>query len=181
MNPQASTPARFVARCIGLFERIPESFIALLARISIAAVFWSSGQTKVRGFVVNVITGEVHLGWPHLSDSVVALFRDEYKLPFVPPEIAAPMAATAEHLLPLLLLFGLGTRFAAAGLLVMTLVIEVFVYPDAYPTHGTWAALLLFLMARGAGRLSLDHLLSGLGPAAPRPAPVTPSYERPTP
>jgi putative oxidoreductase len=149
-----------VMSVIGLFERIPHSLVALIARFSIAAVFWTSGQTKVQGFVVNIITGEVHLGWPRLSDSVVALFRDEYKLPFVPPEIAAPMAATAEHLFPLLLLIGLGTRFSALALLGMTLVIEVFVYPDAYPTHGTWAAVLLYLIARGPGVLSIDYLLA---------------------
>ncbi len=149
-----------VTALIRLIERIPNSLIALLARLSIAAVFWTSGQTKVQGFVVNVITGDVQLGWPRLSDSVVALFRDEYKLPFVPPDIAAPMAATAEHLFPLLLLLGLGTRFSALALLGMTLVIEIFVYPDAYPTHGTWAALLLYLMARGPGVFSIDHLLA---------------------
>ena len=152
--------ARLVTSVIGLFERIPHSLIAFLARFSIAAVFWSSGQTKVQGFVVNIFTGEVHLGWPRLSDSAVALFRDEYKLPFIPPEIAAPMAATAEHLFPLLLLIGLGTRFSALALLGMTLVIEIFVYPDAYPTHGTWAAIFLFLMARGPGVLSVDHWLA---------------------
>ena len=152
--------ARLVTSVIGLFERIPHSLIAFLARFSIAAVFWSSGQTKVQGFVVNIFTGEIHLGWPRLSDSVVALFRDEYKLPFIPPEIAAPMAATAEHLFPLLLLIGLGTRFSALALLGMTLVIEIFVYPDAYPTHGTWAAIFLFLMARGPGVLSVDHWLT---------------------
>lgn len=152
--------ARLVTSVIGLFERIPHSLIAFLARFSIAAVFWSSGQTKVQGFVVNIFTGEIHLGWPRLSDSVVALFRDEYKLPFIPPEIAALMAATAEHLFPLLLLIGLGTRFSALALLGMTLVIEIFVYPDAYPTHGTWAAIFLFLMARGPGVLSVDHWLA---------------------
>lgn len=135
--------------------------IALLARGSMAAVFWSSGQTKVQGFVVNLLTGEVHLGWPRLSDSVVDLFRDEYKLPWVPPEIAATMAATAEHVFPLLLLIGLGTRLSALALLGMTMVIEVFVYPDAYPTHGTWAAIFLYLMARGPGAWSVDHWLAG--------------------
>ncbi|MDE2372572.1 MAG: DoxX family protein [Burkholderiales bacterium] len=145
---------------IGWCSRMPDSFIALIARISIAAVFWTSGQTKVQGFVVNVITGEVHLGWPRLSDSVVALFRDEYKLPFIPPEIAAPMAATAEHVFAFLLLIGLATRFSALALLGMTMVIEIFVYPDAYPTHGTWAAVLLFLMAHGPGKLSIDHWLA---------------------
>ncbi len=74
-----------------------------------------------------------------LSDSALALFQDEYKLPLVPPELAAPMAAMAEHMFPLLILFGLATRFSALALLGMTLVIQFFVYPGAYATHGTWA------------------------------------------
>lgn len=145
---------------IGWFERIPHAFVALLARFSIAAVFWSSGQTKVEGLAVNFISGEFRLGWPRLSDSAVALFQDEYKLPFIPPELAAPMAAAAEHVFPLLILFGLATRFSALALLVMTLVIQVFVYPGAYATHATWAAVLLYLMARGPGLLSVDHWLA---------------------
>ena len=142
------------------FERIPHSLIAFLARFSIAAVFWQSGQTKVEGLVVNFVSGDFTLGWPHLSDSALYLFENEYKLPFVPPELAAPMAAFAEHVFPLLLLFGLATRFSALALLGMTLVIQVFVYPGAYATHGTWAALLLYLMARGPGVFSIDHLLA---------------------
>jgi putative oxidoreductase len=157
---EASAATRLLTRVIAMFERIPHSLVALVARLSIAAVFWTSGQTKVQGFVVNLITGEIHLGWPRLSDSVVALFRDEYRLPFIPPEIAAPMAATAEHLFPLLLVIGLGTRLSALALLGMTAVIEIFVYPDAYPTHGTWAAIFLYLMARGPGVLSVDHWLA---------------------
>ena len=145
---------------ISLCERLPPSLIALLARFSIAAVFWNSGQTKVSGFVFNLVSGEFQLGWPHLSDSALALFQDEYKLPFVPPELAAPMAAFAEHLFPFLLLIGLGTRLSALALLGMTLVIQVFVYPGAYATHGTWAAVLLYIASRGPGRLSVDHWLS---------------------
>ncbi len=123
-----------MVRVVSLFERIPDSLIALSARGSIAATFWTSGQTKVQGFVVEVVTREVHLGWPHLSDAAVARFRDEYRRPFIAPEIAAPLAATAELLFPLLLLLiGLGTRLSALALQGTTLVIEVFVYPDAYP------------------------------------------------
>jgi len=149
-----------VTALIRLFERIPNSLIAFLARFSIAAVFWNSGQTKVQGLVLNFVNGDFALGWPRLSDSALSLFQDEYKLPFVPPELAAPMAAFAEHLFPLLLLFGLATRFSAFALLGMTLVIQVFVYPGAYATHGVWAALLLYLMARGPGAFSIDHLLA---------------------
>ena len=155
--PNGSRIKRLVIGAVGLFERIPNTLIAFIARFSIAAVFWNSGQTKVQGFVVNLVSGEFTLGWPRLSDSAIALFQDEYKLPFIPPEIAAPMAATAEHALPVLILIGLGTRFSALALLSMTLVIQLFVYPGAYATHGTWAAVLLYLIARRPGMLSVDH------------------------
>jgi putative oxidoreductase len=145
---------------VRLFERIPNSLIALLARFSIAAVFWNSGQTKVEGLVLNFVSGDFVLGWPQLSGSALYLFESEYRLPFMPPELAAPLAAFAEHLFPLLLLFGLATRFSALALLGMTLVIQIFVYPGAYAVHGTWAALLLYLMARGPGVFSIDHLLA---------------------
>ena len=143
-----------------MLSRIPDSLIALLGRFSIAAIFWKSGQTKVQGFEVDLVEGRFQLGWPALSDSVVALFRDEYRLPLVPPELAALAAAFAEHLFPLLILIGLATRFSALALLVMTATIQLLVYPDAYPTHGVWAAVLLFLVARGPGILSVDHLIS---------------------
>lgn len=161
--PDAARPApwtRGAAALVRLFERIPYSLVALLARFSVAAVFWTSGQTKVEGFVFNIVTGEFTLGWPRLSDTALALFQDEYRLPWLPPTIAAPLAAGAEHVLPLLLLCGLATRLSALGLLGMTLVIQLFVYPGAYATHGTWAALLLMLMASGPGRWSADHWLS---------------------
>lgn len=147
-------------RIVTLLGAIPDSLIAALGRFSIAAVFWKSGQTKVQGFAIDIVSGEFTLGIPRLSDSAVELFRSEYKLPLLPPELSAPLAAFAEHLLPLLILVGLATRFSALGLLVMTMTIQLFVYPDAYPTHGVWAAVLLFLIARGPGVLSLDHLIS---------------------
>ncbi len=150
----------FLARLYRLFGCIPHSLIALLARFSIAAVFWRSGQTKVEGFAVDLVERSFQWGWPRLSEMTVALFRDEYRVPLLSPVFAAHAAATAEHVLPLMLLLGLGTRLAALGLLGMTLVIQVFVYPDAYPTHGTWAALLLYLMATGPGRFSVDHWLA---------------------
>ena len=155
----AAQPMRWADRFVDLCGRIPYSAIALLARFSIAAVFWTSAQTKVQGLVINLVEGQVQLGWPRLSDSAVALFRDEYKLPLLPPELAAVLAASAEHGLALLLLLGLATRLSALGLLGMTLVIQLLVYPGAYATHGTWAALLLLLVARGPGVLSLDQLL----------------------
>ena len=145
---------------IDLFGAIPDSLIALLGRFSIAAIFWKSGQTKIQGFAIDIVSGEYSFGVPRLSDSAVDLFRSEYRLPLIPPELAAPMAAFAEHLFPLLILLGLATRFSAGALLVMTLTIQLFVYPDAWPTHGVWAAVLIFLMAKGPGVFSLDHLIS---------------------
>lgn len=141
-------------------ESLPNTVIAFVARFSIAAVFWKSGQTKVEGFAVDIVSGEFQLGWPRLSENAVALFREEYKLPLLPPEWGALLAATGEHVLPLLLLLGLATRLSALGLLGMTLVIQLLVYPGAYPTHGTWAAVLLYLMAHGPGKLSLDAWLA---------------------
>jgi len=158
---RASGPISRLALCvIGLFKRIPDSLIALVARFSIAAVFWKSGQTKVQGLVIDIVSGDVQLGWPHLSDSVVSLFVDEYHLPVVSPEAAATLAAWGEHVFPVLVLLGLATRFSALALLGMTLVIQCLVYPGAYATHGTWAAVLLFLVAHGPGKVSLDHWMA---------------------
>ncbi|MBT2321113.1 DoxX family protein [Variovorax paradoxus] len=125
---------------------VSHDLLALAARIGIAAIFFLSGRTKVEGFLM-------------LTDSAYELFRTEYKLPLVPPEIAAHLAAYAEHLFPVLLVLGLFTRLSALALLGMTLVIQVFVYPDAWPTHLSWAALLLYLVGRGGGALSFDRLL----------------------
>lgn len=152
-------PAFFHRLNSGL-ERLPASAIALLGRCSIAAVFWLSGQTKITGFKLNFISGDFQLGWPQLSGSAVFLFREEYALPLLSPNTAALLAALAEHLLPVLLLIGLATRYAALGLLLMTLVIQLFVYPGAYATHGVWATVLLYLVARGPGRVSLDAWLA---------------------
>ncbi len=144
---------------IAAFERIPEDAIKLLARVSMAVTFWASGQTKIEGLVIDPIGWNLQLGIPRLSDGAVELFRSEYALPLIAPELAANLAAVAEHVFPLMLLVGLATRLSASALLVMTLIIQVFVYPNAYPTHGLWATVLLYLMARGAGTLSLDRLV----------------------
>ncbi len=149
-----------ISRIVTFFGLIPDSLISLLARFSIAAIFWQSGQTKIQGFAIDIISGNIQLGWPSLSESAIYLFKEEYRLPLLPPEFAALMAASAEHVLPVLLLVGLATRFSALGLFVMTMTIQLFVYPDAYPTHGVWAVALLFLMAKGPGRISIDHWLS---------------------
>jgi putative oxidoreductase len=139
-------PTALVKRAIAWMEAIPYWFVAIITRIAIAGVFWQSGQTKVDGF--------------HLSQSAVELFRSEYQLPLTDPVVVAYAAAIAEHLFPVLLVVGLATRFSALALLGMTLVIEIFVYPDAWPTHGTWAACFLLLMTRGPGPVSLDHLIA---------------------
>ncbi|WP_044872377.1 DoxX family protein [Pseudomonas sp. LFM046] len=153
-------PVKLVHQAIELCKRIPYSLVAFVARFSIAAIFWKSGQTKVEGLVIDLVDGTFQLGVPRLSESAIPLFTDEYKLPLLSPEIAAHLAAFGEHFFPVLILFGLATRFSALALLGMTLVIEIFVYPDAYPTHGVWAATLLLLITRGPGVLSLDHLIA---------------------
>lgn len=155
-----SSPARLLRSGIALLGRLPDCPLALLGRFAIAGIFWKSGQTKIEGLAIDIVNGEFSLGMPRLSASVVDLFRDEYKLPLVPPELAAPMAAMAEHLFPLLLLLGLATRFSALALLVMTATIQFLVYPDAWPTHGVWATVLIYLAARGPGCVSLDHLIA---------------------
>lgn len=161
-----AAPIRMLTHINTLLARIPDSLIALLGRFSIAAVFWLSGQTKIEGLAVDLVDLRFDIGWPRLSASAVDLFRDEYKLPLLPPDLAATLAAAGEHLLPIALLLGLATRLSALGLLGMTAVIQLLVYPGAYPTHGTWAALLLVLVAQGGGRWSLDALMVRIKPAA---------------
>lgn len=149
-----------ITRAIALLEKIPHSLIAFIARFSIAAVFWKSGQTKVEGLAIDLIDGTFQFGWPGLADSTIALFKSEYHVPLLSPDVAAHLAAFAEHFFPVLILVGFATRFSALALLGMTLTIQLFVYPDAYPTHGTWAAVLLYLMTTGPGKLSIDHLIA---------------------
>lgn len=137
------------------------ALIAIIARIGLAATFWLSGQTKIEGFQIDLFAERpLQLGVPHLTDGAVALFRDEYRLPFLDPELAATMAAAAEHVLPLLLILGLATRLSALGLLTMTMVIQIFVYPDAWPVHALWISAQLYLLVYGAGSVSLDRLIS---------------------
>lgn len=123
-----------------------QSLLLLVQRVGIAAVFFQSGRTKVEGLFT-------------IPDTTVELFRSEYALPLLPPDIAAYAAAGAEHLFPILLVLGLFTRLSATALLGMTLVIQLFVYPDAWPTHLSWAGLMLPLIALGGGRFSLDRLV----------------------
>ena len=137
--------ARWNAVASRLSRWIGHDVVALASRVSIAAIFLLSGRTKVDGFL-------------HITDGAYELFRSEYQLPLIAPQIAAHLATYAEHLFPVLLVLGLFTRLSALALLGMTAVIQVFVYPDAWPTHLSWAALLLCLIGRGAGALSFDKL-----------------------
>lgn len=139
-------PTALLRTTFARLDRIPHSAIALAARIFPAAVFWQSGQTKLEGW--------------HLSQSAIYLFRHEYKLPLIDPVVAAHLAAFNEHFFPALLVLGLGSRLAAFALLAMTTVIEVFVYPGAWPTHGVWATCFLIVIARGPGIFSLDQLIA---------------------
>jgi len=139
-------PERFVRRASAL---VPDAFLLLVARFGIAAVFFLSGRTKVDGIL-------------HVTDGTYELFRTEYTLPLIPPEIAAIAATWSEHALSILLVLGLCTRFSALALFLMTLTIEIFVYPDAWPTHLSWAAILLPLMFRGGGSWSLDAVARSL-------------------
>lgn len=143
-----------------IFRKIPESVILFLSRFAIAAVFWKSGQTKVEGFTLDIIAMKAEFGWPRLAEETGFLFEYEYDLPLIPPMLAAVLATIGEHLLPTLILTGLLTRLASFGIVMMTLVIQIFVYPDAYATHATWTAVALFLMHKGPGSFSLDHLLA---------------------
>jgi putative oxidoreductase len=124
----------------------PHDVLALGARLSLAAIFFLSARTKVDG-------------WFHLSDNAIALFEEEYRLPWMSALFAAQLAAVAEHLIAVMLALGIGTRLAAAGLLGMTLVIQILVYPMAWPTHLSWATLALYLIGNGGGRTALDHWL----------------------
>jgi len=141
-------------------DAVPYSLLAIPLRVAVAVVFWNSAMTKLANW-----------------DTAVALFVDEYKVPVIQPEVAAYMAVTIELTTPLLLVLGLLTRAAAAVLIGMTAVIEVFVYPLAWPTHIQWAAMLLVLLCRGPGKLSIDEWLRrwlfaklGPSPVGSRPA-----------
>jgi putative oxidoreductase len=140
-SPRRRIPAS-IGRIIQWLDRVPYSVLAVLLRFAVATVFWSSAMTKLANW-----------------DTAIALFVDEYKLPLLAPEIAAYITVTIELTTPVLLVLGLATRLVALVLLGMTTVIEVFVYPLAWPTHIQWAAMLLVLLCRGPGELSLDELI----------------------
>jgi putative oxidoreductase len=133
---------KLIARIIEWLEKIPYTLLALPLRFAVATVFWSSGQTKIASW-----------------DATLSLFEDEYKVPLLPPDVAAHFGTAIELSTPVLLVLGLASRAAALVLLGMTTIIEVFVYPQAWPTHIQWAAMLLILLCRGPGNLSIDYLI----------------------
>lgn len=131
------------------------SLVQLVMRLALAVPFWRSGILKWDGFL-------------KLSDTAVTLFSDEFMLHlpggpyhFPAPAVMAFLSGCGEITFPVLLVLGLGTRFAAVGLLFMTLIVELTV-PDGWPIHLTWAAMALGIVAFGPGRISLDHLLRGV-------------------
>jgi len=148
--PEVSTNAAATGlprRVIGWLEGISyETLISTPARVFLAVTFWLSGRTKVDGLLT-------------VSDSARFLFQYEYSLPVIPPGLAAHLATYAEHLFPILLVAGLASRLSAAALLGMTLVIQIFVYPNAWATHLLWASALTFIVFRGPGQLAIDHWL----------------------
>lgn len=135
----------YLERGRSLAERIPTSFIALASRIAVADVFWRSGQTKVNGFSIR--------------EETFYLFREEYKVPLLPPDLAAYLSTIGEHVFPILLFVGLASRLSALGLFGMTMVIQLFVVPGGWPEHILWLALLTLIIARGPGAISLDQLI----------------------
>jgi putative oxidoreductase len=137
-----SSPTALVDRAINLLDSVPYTLLALPLRVGAAAVFWNSSQAKLANW-----------------DTTIELFTEDYKVPLLPPEIAANMALSIEVTTPVLLVLGLLTRVSALVLIGMTAVIEIFVFPLAWPTHIQWAAMLLMLLCRGPGKLSLDHVL----------------------
>ncbi len=140
---------RLIASCERVFGRVsalvPDALLLLIARFGIAGIFFMSGRTKVDGII-------------HVSDSTYELFRSEYALPLIPPDVAAVAATWSEHIFPILLVLGLFTRISALALFMMTMTIQLFVYPDAWPTHLSWVAILLPLIFRGGGAWSADAI-----------------------
>jgi len=131
-----------IGRTLARLDSVPYALLALPLRFAVATVFWTSAMAKLANW-----------------DATISLFTDEYQVPLLPPALAAYMALTIELTTPVLLVLGLFTRPAALVLLGMTSVIEIFVYPQAWPAHIQWAAMLFILLCRGPGAISVDRLL----------------------
>jgi putative oxidoreductase len=152
-------------RIAAWLDAIPYALIALFLRVVAAHPFFVSGQTKIEGPTIGgkILGLDLSFQIPtEVRDATFTLFAEEYKIPLISPTVAAYAASGLEFILPLLLVFGLLTRLAAFVLLTMTMVIQIFVFPDAWWTvHAYWAAMLIVLIARGPGVISLDHVLFG--------------------
>ncbi|MCF6216806.1 MAG: DoxX family protein [Emcibacter sp.] len=151
----------------GAMSKIQICQLAILARLVMAVIFWKSAMTKIAfnaqgmaEFSLAQIWHVISLNWT-VADSTYMLFEYEYDLPVIPFDWAANLAVAAEILLPIALFLGFFTRYAALAMLGMTLVIQVFVYPDLWTVHGLWAIALLVIMSKGGGRLSLDRVICG--------------------
>src|SRR5262245_35335714 len=140
-RPHVSASAT-VGRVLQWLNRVPYAALALPLRFAVATVFWNSAMAKLANW-----------------ETTISLFTDDYKVPLLPPGVAAHMALAIELTTPVLLVLGLFTRAAALVLIGMTAVIEIFVYPQAWPTHIQWSAMLLVLLCRDAGAVSIDHWL----------------------
>jgi putative oxidoreductase len=145
MCPICTAVGRLVSWTYGWLDRVPYAVLALPLRLAVATVFWNSGMTKLADW-----------------NATLSLFTDEYQVPLLRPEVAANLALTIELTTPVFLVLGLLARPAALLLLGMTAVIEIFVYPQAWPTHIQWAVMLLVLLCRGAGAFSFDALIERL-------------------
>ena len=132
-----------LASTLALLGRFPRSLQRLLFRLAVGSVFLKAGLTKIASW-----------------ETTVALFRDEYKVPVVPPEMAAALGTTFELGCSTLLIFGLASRLATLPLLGMLAVIQLFVYPNAWADHLTWGSILIAILTRGAGVASLDRLVA---------------------
>lgn len=143
VQPSALTRvSNLASNAIEALDRVPLSLPQLLARLALAGVFFRSGMTKIANW-----------------DLTIQLFQDEYRVPVLPPDLAALMATSVELAVPVFLTVGFLTRLACLPLLGMTAVIQIFVYPASWPDHLSWTALSVFLLIRGAGAISLDHFI----------------------
>ena len=168
---------RIFGRLSAKLASIPYAVVGLFARCVVAYPFFMSGQSKVDGtkYSMDLLGQELSVKLPQtMLDKTFELFANDYKLPVIPSNVAAYIVAFAENVLPVLLLIGLATRLSALGLFIMVLVIQFLVFPGHWWTeHAYWLALLLLLMSRGPGAISLDAFfgLFRRKPKLPRPAP----------
>jgi putative oxidoreductase len=139
----AANPLQLLKGAFDLLGRFPLALILLMSRVGVGTVFFKSGLVKIASW-----------------QSTVQLFANEYRVPLLPPELAATLGASVELSAPILLFTGFASRFGAAAMLGMTFVIEVFVYPENWAEHLTWASLLTLIATRGAGPISIDYLLA---------------------